>query len=229
MTLLTGEFVTVVLGDVTDPDVVKSLIRQLISQWNNQRGYFAHFAVSQVLSLGNCLGLLYLIDHLCDGILLNYGPMLWNMVLQDPQERSDPLIQLFPQVAKCTFQRYGPSGSPEDLDSLCVLNNNWINEKIFVIVTTWLFVLAALSALQMVFGMLLLVMGFCPSKRFDLFFDTTSRAQKNYRLVRDLSRKSNIADWFILYLIEKNMPQELFNRLLEGLDEQTQKIETIEV
>ena len=64
---------------------------------------------------------------------------------------------------------------------------------------------------------------------WNLFFDTTSRAQKNYRLVRDLSRKSNIADWFILYLIEKNMPQELFNRLLEGLDEQTQKIETIEV
>ena len=48
----------------------------------------------------------------------------------DPEERADPMNIVFPKVAKCTFHKYGPSGTIENKDGLCILALNIINEKV---------------------------------------------------------------------------------------------------
>ena len=51
------------------------------------------------------------------------------MSQQDPDLRDDPLNRVFPKVAKCNFNKYGPSGTVEIFDGLCILSLNIINEK----------------------------------------------------------------------------------------------------
>ena len=49
---------------------------------------------------------------------------------EDPSLRKDPLNSVFPKVAKCTFNKFGPSGTIEKFDGLCILSLNIINEKV---------------------------------------------------------------------------------------------------
>ena len=48
----------------------------------------------------------------------------------DPENRTDPMEQVFPQMGKCTFKLYGPSGSVEQRDVMCLLPTNVANEKV---------------------------------------------------------------------------------------------------
>ena len=59
----------------------------------------------------------------------------------DPNERFDYMDTVFPKVGKCNFHKYGPSGTIERADALCVLPLNIINEKIYVILWFWFLIL----------------------------------------------------------------------------------------
>ena len=57
------------------------------------------------------------------------------------------ILDFFPKVAKCTFRSYGPSGTPQKIDGLCVLPVNIFNEKIYAFMWTWFVILAVISSL----------------------------------------------------------------------------------
>ena len=40
-------------------------------------------------------------------------------------------------MTKCTFHKYGPSGTVENKDGLCILAQNIINEKIYIFLWFW--------------------------------------------------------------------------------------------
>jgi hypothetical protein len=63
------------------------------------------------------------------------------------------------QVAKCTFQKYGPSGTIQTVDGLCVLLLNIMNEKIYILLWFWFVGLAILSGLQLVWRLATLTSG----------------------------------------------------------------------
>ena len=42
----------------------------------------------------------------------------------DQEDRIDPMSRVFPRVTKCTFHKYGGSGTIQNLDALCVLGMN---------------------------------------------------------------------------------------------------------
>lgn len=65
----------------------------------------------------------------------------------NPEHRVDPMSILFPKMTKCIFRQFGPSGTLETIDSLCVLGMNIINEKIFLFLWFWYIILAGLSVI----------------------------------------------------------------------------------
>ena len=57
-------------------------------------------------------------------------------MFSNPETRGiDPFNLIFPKMTKCTFNVYGPSGTLQNLDALCVLPINVLNEKIYFV--TW--------------------------------------------------------------------------------------------
>ena len=74
------------------------------------------------------------------------------------ENRTDPMIAVFPRVTKCTFHKFGPSGSIQTHDALCILALNILNEKIFIFLWFWLIILSALSGLALLYSSMLIVL-----------------------------------------------------------------------
>ena len=51
-------------------------------------------------------------------------------------------------MTKCTFHKFGPSGTVQKFDGLCVLPLNIINEKIYVFLWFWFVILAIVTGIQ---------------------------------------------------------------------------------
>ena len=69
------------------------------------------------------------------------------------------------QVTKCTFQKYGASGTVTKHDGLCVLALNIINEKVYVFLWFWFVGVAIMSALAIIYRTVVIMV---PSLRFEL-------------------------------------------------------------
>ena len=65
--------------------------------------------------------------------------------------RGDPLDVVFPKVTKCTFHKFGPSGTIEKFDGLCVLPLNIINEKIYVFLWFWFIIVACITCIHFIY------------------------------------------------------------------------------
>ena len=71
-------------------------------------------------------------DAFLDGEFIKYG---WKVLkfTDTPQEnRTDPMIEIFPRITKCDFHKVGPTGTIQTLDYMCILALNNLNEKIYI-------------------------------------------------------------------------------------------------
>ena len=64
---------------------------------------------------------------------------------------------VFPKVTKCTFFKYGASGTITNTDGLCILALNIVNEKIYVFLWFWFVAVALFSAIAIVYRMFMLL------------------------------------------------------------------------
>ena len=64
---------------------------------------------------------------------------------------------VFPKVTKCTFHKYGPSGSIQTHDGLCVLPLNIINEKIYVFMWLWFVLPSSITAIFLLYRVAVLL------------------------------------------------------------------------
>ena len=69
----------------------------------------------------------------------------------DQEQRFDPMIYVFPRVTKCTFHKFGSSGTISRHDSMCVLSQNIINEKTYIFLWFWFIIMATLLSLLVVY------------------------------------------------------------------------------
>jgi Innexin. len=50
------------------------------------------------------------VDKFLGNTFLNYGTKVIEFSNTDPENRTDPMIAIFPRMTKCVFHTYGPSG-----------------------------------------------------------------------------------------------------------------------
>merc|ERR1711992_428594 len=112
----------------------------------------------------------------------------------------DPMMEVFPRVTKCTFHKYGASGTIQKLDALCVLGLNIINEKIYITLWFWFVMLALISM---------------PGLRRNLVIKKASGNNRDH--ARHLVEKANIGDWFLIFLISRNLDRTMYNIFIEEI------------
>ncbi|KAG0726928.1 Innexin inx2 [Chionoecetes opilio] len=115
------------------------------------------FFLCEVLCLVVVVGNIYFTDLFLGGTFLTYGTEVISFPDMDPEKRVDPMTRIFPRVTKCTFRKFGSSGTIETHDTMCVLAVNIINEKIFIFIWFWLVILTTITAGWLVYRLLIIL------------------------------------------------------------------------
>lgn len=122
------------------------------------------------------------------------------------------MTAVFPKLTKCTYYKYGPSGTLQSRDAMCVLPLNIVNEKLFLFLWIWFFLLTVLSFLQLLYRVLFLVIS--KVRLYILLANCRCLGKKKAKVI---ITKFTFGDYFLLYLLGKNLNPIIFNELLIGI------------
>jgi hypothetical protein len=192
--------------------------RPLLSDYLNQtmgtRGYLGVAHVTcELLNLVNAMGNIYLIDLFLGGCFFDYGWQVLTFTEKDQLIRHDPMIRIFPRVTKCKFDRYGPSGTQEIHDALCILPLNVLNEKIYIFAWFWLVFLSMASVSALIYRSLVVISTRVRLAVFKRIGTTTCDPDS----LAILSRRLPYSDCYLLLMLGKNLDGVAFRDLLDDL------------
>ena len=144
-----------------------------------QQYCFSRFFACEVLNFVNVIGQIFFIDTFLDGEFSTYGMRVFEYSGLEFEDRPDPMAVVFPKVTKCTFHKYGPSGTVQLHDGLCVLPTNIINEKIYIFLWLWLVSLSVVTGAFLIYR-IAVILG--PQIRVALIAVKVSYSYKNHYL-----------------------------------------------
>ena len=162
--------------------------------------YAAKMIACELLNLANVFGQLYLMDFFLGGHFATYGTDVFTLSEQDARFRADAMSRLFPKMTKCTFRKFGPSGTVERIDALCVMPLNNANEKIYVCLWFWFVLLATLSI-----GHLVLRATTAALTRARPWVLWTTMPLVKFGVVEEICKGRAFGDWLVLYQLAKNL------------------------
>ncbi|KAL0850612.1 hypothetical protein ABMA28_012371 [Loxostege sticticalis] len=164
---------------------------------------------------------IWIIDKFLNGHFIDLGPRVLQFNHWD--DIADPLETVFPKVTKCIFHKYGPSGSIQQHDALCVMALNIIHEKIYTVLWFWLLFLFIASTLAVIWRAASFFL-YRRSLRFNawMFRHATNGKFNPYNVIRVVNG-CQFGDWLFLYYLAKNMSGMVFQQLFVGLAEELEK------
>ncbi|CAH1724179.1 innexin inx2 [Aphis gossypii] len=201
-----------IISEDCKTDRKKLLIDYFATNLHTQNFYAIRFFLCEFLNFVNVIAQIFFMDYFLEGEFSTYGSDVLRFTEMEPEEREDPMARVFPKVTKCTFHKYGPSGSIQKLDGLCVLPLNIVNEKIYVFLWFWFLFVAVLSGLNLVYRTAVVVM---PKFRLLLLRARSRLAPQDD--VETITKKCQIGDWFVLYQLGKNIDPLIFKELVSDL------------
>ncbi|XP_017784565.1 PREDICTED: innexin inx2 [Nicrophorus vespilloides] len=201
-----------IVSDELKTDRKKLLVDYFSTNLHMQNFYAYRFFICEVLNFINVVGQIFFMDFFLDGEFSTYGRDVLAFTEMEPEEREDPMSRVFPKVTKCTFHKYGPSGSVQKFDGLCVLPLNIVNEKIYVFLWFWFIMLSVLSGISLIYR-LAVIMG--PKLRLYLLRARSRMADNEY--IVKIANNCHIGDWFVLYQLGKNIDPLIYKEVIEEL------------
>lgn len=193
-------------------DKCSELVRYVVETFHTHNLYAIKYFICLFLNFVNVLCQMYLINVFLGGVFMTYGTDVLYWSESEPETRTDPMIEVFPRVTKCTFHKYGPSGTIERHDAMCVLALNIINEKIYVALWFWLIILAVVTSLWLLYVLAVISV---PSMRRTM---VSRNAKQDYKQRLDpIMKKAQFGDWFMIYMLSKNMDSILFDDFVKKL------------
>ena len=196
-----------------------SIKRYFKEDLRSHGGYAINFFLCELLTLINVIAQIYITDRFLGYQFTTYGTEVIKMTTMDPEVRADPMNVVFPKVTKCTFHMYGPSGTVTKHDGLCILALNILNEKIFVFLWFWFVLLAVVTAVSIIYRAATLA---SLSLRVRAVMKQL-HGQVHQNLVHDVltcpqhSWIDQIGDYWVMFLLSKNLPAIAMRELLEEL------------
>jgi len=217
--------------EINDDETRKERRLATVQYFDRTKGshqlYVSKYVFCEALNLANVVLQLYLMNFFLGGQFFDYGmdilrvselpieervdPM--SRVSELPiEERVDPMSKVFPKVTKCTFNNYGPSGTVENKDGLCVLAINIINEKIYIFLWFWFLTLCVWTGVHLFIRILSMAL-----INFRMYI-LCNRAKGSQR--SDLSivvRKCAYGDFFLLMQLSKHFDPNVFHEFIIDL------------
>ncbi|XP_054713317.1 innexin inx2-like [Uloborus diversus] len=188
------------------------LVKYFRNNMRHHSSYCYKYLLCEVMNLANVIAQIYFVDYFLGGEFTTYGLRVLHFATNAQEQRIDPMVRVFPRLTKCTFHRYGPSGDVMKYDSLCLLPLNIVNEKIYIVLWFWFIILAVITAISLLYKIVLLS---SKTVRYMTLHSMSRLSPKDQ--LRTIIRKTTYGDWFILFLLSKNMEVLNFKDFLQDL------------
>lgn len=206
-----------------DPDSAKDRIKNITGYFKKRIGthiaYAYKFVFCEFLNLVNIIAQMYLMDSFLGGHFTTYGLQVITMSGEaDLEGRFDPMTKVFPKMSKCTFHKYGPSGTIQNHDGLCILPTNIIIEKIYILLWFWFLALVVWTGSFLCFRLTTIISG---RIRYMLFI---TKARSNNRSdILMVNDNLGFGDWFVLMQLSKSVNPTVFESLVVDLRDNLDK------
>ena len=208
-----------IMGEDAKAEQIATIVKYFRLNRGGHTNYALRFFACEILNFVNVILQIYFIDFFLGYEFRTYGLDVVNYAEMEPEDRQDPMHTVFPKVTKCTFHKYGPSGTVEIKDGLCVLPLNIINEKIFIFIWFWLVIVAAMTGVFLLYRLATLL---GPQIRVALITVKGGKSTKRSdveAIIEPLSLGwlEKVGDWLILHFICKNLDVLTVNDLVRHL------------
>ena len=191
------------------------LLAKYFMLYRNMHNFWAiKLIIVDIFYLINVLGNIYFIDAFLQGEFTTYGLDVLNFLQDEPEHRVDPMAVVFPTVTKCTFRKFGASGTITNEDALCLLPINIVNQKLYVFLWFWLVILCVMTATNLLMHMLILFNPVIYAKLQIRTWKKRTGVSWN-QLGKDLHLK--FGDWKLLSIISRNMEPMFFRDFTDEL------------
>ncbi|XP_028029722.1 innexin inx1 [Bombyx mandarina] len=188
------------------------IIDYLLRHERTHKLYAFRYWGCELLCLVNIILQMWMMDNFFNGEFMSYGTRVLGYSEVPQEERYDPMIYVFPRMTKCTFHKFGASGSIQTHDSLCVLPLNIVNEKTYIFLWFWYIILAVVLTLLVMYRLVII---FMPAVRPRLLH-ARSRTLSLETAVA-VSRRTDLGDWWLLYMLARNMDPLIYRELMIDL------------
>ena len=171
------------------------------------RNYFS----CEALNVVNILFQIFIVDEFLQGNFFDLG-VRW---LENDEE---VLESVFPKLTKCTFHKFGKSGSMELHDALCVMSLNIINEKVYTLLWFWFLLLLVITLGGLVLRLLTMFLH-GRSRAFNriVWREVNPGTPLKAAEIEMLATKLTYSDWLFLVYLGKNMDSRMFRKVVAEL------------
>nr|CAH7730556.1 unnamed protein product [Callosobruchus chinensis] len=171
----------------------------------------------EILNFLHVIVQMYITNKFLSGNFKQLGSEIWAEGLDSSV---DVLDEVFPKITKCTFHKYGPSGSIQLHDAMCVMALNIINEKIYVALWFWFLFLFIISLGAVLWRFLTLALHARSVQFNKMAFATSCPGKLNLWDTLTITRHCNFSDWLFLNYLSKNLDSLVFREIFVGLAEE---------
>nr|CAD7404921.1 unnamed protein product [Timema poppensis] len=204
---------SVVPSKVTRDANILLVRKAFLQRLHINRPWASWLILCELLNAVNVIFQIVMMDCFLGGAFLTLAPDWLNSEV-------NMLDIVFPKVTKCIFHKYGPSGTIQNHDAMCVMALNVVNEKIYVFLWFWMWFLAAATTSGLLWRLVTIV-SHSRSVRFNkIMFKLANAGIRDVWSLVKVTKECHFSDWLFLYYLAKNMDGFVFRDLFLGLAEE---------
>lgn len=203
----------------TDEKEMKNRVGTLVDNYkrfkNKNNRYATKFLFFEVTNLMNAAAQMFLMDKFMGGRFFDYGLRLLAYFNFDGDQTLlvDPMDEVFPKMTKCDFHYHSSAGQINLSDAMCLLPQNIVNEKVFLVMWFWFIFLITATSFAVLYRTVLI---FVPDARTCMIWKEGSK----WEHVASATRHGQFGDWFLLRQMSKNVDAAVFAEFLKQLDKE---------
>lgn len=203
--------------------VIEKFVKYFKSIFHHNGWYFASYIFCEFLNF-----IFLFVQFFATDVFLNYKFRMygWNVVQYYSYSKRDrydaelgiknPMCTVFPTMTSCSIPNVGASGVAQIHNGLCVLTQNIINEKIYLVLWFWYCFLGPVSVLYLCYRLITLMFH---GVRYSLLYRKVKRKYDDeiQKSLQYILAKGQIGDWFVLYQLSKNCNVYFFREFIREL------------
>jgi len=186
--------------DIVDQDDKRDILVKFFLQniKNKYNVYFYGFILCEFLNVLVATSVLFLTNKFLNHRFLLYGLKVssyYRLPEEEQRLQKNPMCEVFPRIASCNYWRWGSGGRQQNINSICVLALNMINDKVFLIFWWWLYLLLAAGISRLIFRFFQTRFRFIRFQMINLRMNRYFRRTSKLLKIENYIQQCKLGDW----------------------------------